>query len=212
MLKQTLLAAVLTISGSLTAQAAPVIWDYSPDATGISSGGNSYTNIATGQNFLERVTFGSDTTVSGMSIYMTTFFGNVGDSVTIKLFSDGGAAPGTLLSSFNETVSEVDAEGTTIRPAAHRVFAEFTNNLNLLAGSYYIGMSGAGITMTQSSLSGGPDDGRMWQLNSDSVSFLANVGDMAFRLYGASDPVPAPGALALLGLGLIGFGLRKRAA
>ena len=71
--------------GAAAAQAAPVVWDWSPATTGATVTNNNWTNEFGSQFFGERVQFASSTVVSGMDIYMSTSYGAVGDLSLIHI-------------------------------------------------------------------------------------------------------------------------------
>jgi hypothetical protein len=189
-----------------------IIWDYSPAATNTSSGfTDSWANGSSGQNFAEIVSFPDSATVTGMSIYSNTFFGSVGDLVTIRVWNDSAGIPGTLIHSFTETISVIDTAGVGEWSNINNKFANFTTPINLAASTpYWIGMSGFGViidtntgpveTIGLASLDTNPGDGAMAQFSGTTFLFngvtgLQPLGDMAFRLYGStqSQPDPEPG-------------------
>jgi hypothetical protein len=196
---------------AFTIQPTTIIWDYSPAATNTSSGEDSWTNGSSGQNFAEIVSFPDPATVTGMSIYSNTFFGSVGDRVTIRVWTDSAGVPGTLIHNFTETISVIDTAGVGEWSSVNNLFANFTNPINLAANTpYWIGMSGFGVTIETNigevetiglaSLNTNPGDGAMAQFSGTTFLFngetgLQPLGDMAFRLYGStqSQPDPEPG-------------------
>jgi len=206
---------IVALSIGVSANAA-IIWDYSPDTTGATYGGD-WVNQSHWQNFAEKVNFSSNTTVGGMDIYSGSLYGNVGDIARVRFWSDNGGVPGTLLSEFDEAISVIDTDGTATVTDWRRKHVDFStgNLLNLLANTtYWIGMSGVGYELAQGSLNT-PDDGQMAQFDGASYAYPAPVGDMAFRLHGEGGgaPVPEPGTWLLLGSGLAGLAVfRKRFA
>jgi PEP-CTERM motif len=195
-----LLVAVLTQSA-----AAGIVWDYSPANNG-GSRGSEYSNSTGGQNFAEIVIFATDMSLSGMDIYCGTSYGSIGGTATIRLWTDSSGIPGSLLSSFTETVTAIDTVGATAGNSRKHV--DFTNPITLTAGTpYWIGMSGTSPSLTQHTLITAPAGGNNAMAMFSGTTFSSNVGigDMAFRLDG--EAVPEPSTFALFGLGLIGSAL-----
>lgn len=192
---------------------ASVIWDYSPATTQASitppeygGVGGNWSNWSYGQNFAESVSFAAGATVTGMDIYSGPTWGSVGDSVTIRLWSDLNGSPDLLLQEMVTTISAIDDDGAVL--GVNRKHADIAP-LILTAGTrYWIGMSGvteiaqAGLTTV--------DDGVMAQFNNTDFLYLQTIGDMAFRLEGTSDPVPEPGTFILLGGGFAGLAFYRR--
>ena len=220
--KRSAAASLLLLMTSTGAVSAAVVWDYSPSTTG--SGGvpanqGYWSNNAPGQNFLEKFSFRQAMLLTGMDIYSGHEYGSIGQSATIRLFSDLSGGPGSMITQFAENINAVDSVGSVGNETRKHV--DFSSSLTLLASTFYwIGMSGTSQELAQMGLqSNPPGDGGMWLLNGATpTGFNGSVGDMAFRLEGA--PVPEPstylaGALLLLPFGLQGirhFRSRKQAA
>lgn len=202
------------VFGVAAAQAAPIVWDWSPSATGATVTNDNWSNTFGSQYFGERVQFASSTVVSGMDIYMNTGFGVVGNAVKVSIWADaGGGVPGALLDSISTVVSEVDLDGAI--GSNHRVHADFSGFTMSGSLGYLIGMAGDGISLTQTGLMGvAGGDGQVARFGGAGfVTMASDVQDMAFRLYGSpANAVPEPGALALTGLSLalMGFARRRR--
>jgi hypothetical protein len=204
-----------------TPSRAGIVWDYSPDTTGATINlfgpGDALNNYSAGQNFAERVSFASTTSVSGMAIYSYSGYGAVGDSVVVRLWSNASGVPGALLQEVNTAVSVVDIDGTSANPAFAdntRKFASF-GAFELLAGeTYWIGMSGTlpvGIGQQTLDGQGAPDDESYFVFNGLAPYALQDLGDLAFRLYGGSaNQVPEPSTLPLIALGLAGTAIALR--
>lgn len=189
---------------------AGLLLNFSPSATDASPVG-VFRNIADGQNFAERIFFGSDALVTGMDIYSQTSslpdFAP-GFSVTIRLWSDYGGIPGLLLHERQEAVSVVDTLGVGSVPNVSRFHTDFASSLALSTNTqYWIGMSGTSVEFGMLGLGGhnAPDDGAVYQMNSVNPRFQANIGDMAFCLYGDIQAVPEPSSMILFGIGTIVF-------
>ena len=191
----TWVAGLTVFFGWSTFATATFIFDYSPLTTGGS--GTSFANLSAGQNLVERIFFSTDVQVTDMDIYSQALSGSVGDSVTIRIFNDAGGQPGSLFTTFNETISIIDTEGT-ISVDNNRKHTDFSTPVNLLANTdYWIGMSSNEILdIGQLGLSvSSPEDSRMFQLDGPTPDFLTPdfVGDMAFRLSGqGQNPIPEP--------------------
>lgn len=196
---------------------ASVVWDYSPFTTQATLAG-LWSNEAPVQNFGELVSFGSDQQIVGMDIYTELDFATVGQSVTVRIWSDAAGVPGSLLFDFTEAISVVDSEGAI--GSEVRVHADFTTPVTLLGGTgYWIGMSGTSTQLGQRGLIGAnaPDNSRMAQFSGTTYSGQTEtfVGDMAFRLHGPShSAVPEPSAIAIWSLAamgcLIGFRVNRK--
>jgi hypothetical protein len=192
---------------------ASIIWDYSPATTGGEVSADDWINNYNMQSFAEAVSFASDTTVGGIDIYSTSSYGYIGESVTVRLWSDSTGQPGTLLNTIVTTITAIDTDGAVGNN--NRKHADITP-LTLTAGTtYWIGMTGTGENhINQTGLfgvSGG--DGKMAQFNgSDTFSYFTDVtGDMAFRLEDTTNAVPEPTTMLLLGFGLMGLaGVRRK--
>ncbi len=194
---------------ALSTASATIIWDYSPDTTG-SSGGASWSNQASGQNFAELVTFATGGTITGMDIYSSENWGNLNDIVYIKIFADNGGTPGALITTLTEIISIIDTVGTSSVNGITRKFASLTNPYAYLAGSFWIGMSGDNEITQMSLNTNAPENGKMAQFSGDNYSFSTPVGDMAFRLHSVARDVPEPAPLALLAFGLLGMAVLRR--
>lgn len=159
--------------GVAAAQAAPIVWDWSPSATGATVTNNNWTNIFGAQYFGEIVQFAGSTVVSGMDIYMTTSYGAVGNAVKVSIWADaGGGVPGALLDTVSALVSEVDLDGAVA--GNHRVHADFSGFTMLGGVGYLIGMAGDGVLLTQTGLSGiAGGDGRVAQFDSAGFEAMA---------------------------------------
>ncbi len=211
------LASVASFTLSTPKAEAAILWDYSPETTGTTSGISAFESLSTSQNLAEIVSFGDAVELTGMDIYSASFFASVGDSVTIRIWTDNAGTPDTLIHDFTDTISVIDTEGVGSWGSVNRKFADFSDApISLDANTFYwIGMSGTTATIGQAGLNTNPGDGGMSIFNGASFDFLdPTVGDMAFRLQGevqTAQTTPEPGSgVGLLALGMLGgFSLIK---
>ncbi len=210
MMREMAVVCAAILVGTAAEAKAGFLLDFSPNATGALPVG-VFRNIADGQNFAERILFGSGVLITGMDIYsLTTSRPEFapGFSVTIRLWADNGGIPGLLLHEREEPVSVIDTLGVGSVPNVSRYKSDFASSLALSANTrYWIGMSGTSVEFGMLGLGGpnAPDDGAVYQMNVGSPSFQAIAGDMAFRLYGDIQAVPEPSSVTLFGTGAMVF-------
>lgn len=154
-----------------------LIFDQGP-TTGSNAG--CWSNYTTGQNFAEHATLAATTNVTSIRIF--TCIGPQSGSVTLKILTDAGGAPGSYLVYESVFPSEWTNEPT----GGYRVTANLTTPFAAQAGqTYWYGMSGDGFELGQYSVQT-PDNGQMAQFSGSSYGGMAGVGDQMFQLYGSS--------------------------
>ena len=131
--------------------------------------------------------------------------GGLGGSFTLRIFSNSGGLPGSLLNQFNignaytqTFTGQSDFNGRDIYQYEAPLSGGFTPNLG---ATYWVNiMNNQGVAGPPGFLwhqGSGPDNNHAFRIGAGSWSSLG--GDMAFELV----VVPAPGALMLLGLAAI---------
>lgn len=193
---------------------AGIILDHSPEATGATVTGGTWSNVRSEHHLADQVLFATDAQVTGMDLYSSPAFGRVGSfDVSIQLWADDGGIPGSLLTEFVTTITAIDTDGAGGSPYfLTRKYVEFNRPLNLTAGTtYWIGMSGVSSELCLAGLTGPntPGDGMMATFYGfHHVAIVSQVGDMAFRLHGTTadaSAVPEPASMSLLALGAVGM-------
>ena len=206
--------AVLT-SGALCA--APVV-DHSPDALGLNNL-SAFTagNTAGGQNFLAHFTLTSSTTIGGASIYSNCAAINcggpsIGTAVVTKIRNDVGGVPDAFnLFTISSLVTAIDSLGSSFEADVLRIHTDFSS-ITLLAGDYWIGISGAVDEIGWNLQPDTPSAG-LWQLSGDSLTFSlgGNNIEAAFQIDGAANETPEPATTAMVAAALLLMGgLRRR--
>lgn len=144
--------------------------------------------------------------------YDAPFLSNYGATVSCCSHSpviDNPFAP--LTDGPHGTVTTLDDSGTWQINLSSGGFTLDTANTAavLSAGDGLAAGSGNLIILGDINMFDGPGNTNGWTKADNAILFRNAV---EFAVSGSSDSVPAPGALALLGLGLLGLGIRCRAA
>ena len=188
--------AFITFYTAASTLQAAIVWDYSPSTTGSSDSVSSWQNINSLQNVADHFSFPADAIVYGMDIYSTDALGEVGQLLTVRIWSGSGDLPGQLIDEFTVTLSEIDQDGVGTIPGLTRKHAEFAVPVFFASDTdYWIGMSSQGDTVAtdvgQAGLNSNPPGDGAFAFFSGTTPPLAltPLGDMAFRLHGLS-PVP----------------------
>ena len=208
------LAAIAFLS-SAALFAAPVV-DHSPDALGLTNlSAFTAANQAGGQNFLARFTLTSATEVGGASIYSDcTSKGcggpSIGTGVVTKIRGDDGGMPGASnLFEINSLVTAIDAMGSSTEPAVQRIHTDFSS-FTLLAGNYWIGISGASSEIGWNLQFNTPSAG-LWQLSGNTATNSLTDTSAAFQIDGTVNATPEPATAAMVAAALVLMGgLRRR--
>ena len=170
--------------------------------------GGSWSNETSSQNFLDKVTLGTTSMVTDYTYY-TSFDPSTFGTMHVKLYSDSGGLPGSVIDTQDLAVSSFYSTLTADSQSVTAVELNLTTPWILNAGTtYWVGASGNGFEAAQISLLS-PGDGHMAQFGGTTYSFMTAVGDQAFQLHGSA--VPEPASMAALGLGALALLRRKKA-
>ncbi len=211
-----ILAGILAVAiAGPQAIAAPVLFQ-NPVKLANDSGNCTFGTTCTGPSEFgaDRFTLGSASTIGAIS-FSALNFGSPSQvtGVDWRIYSGGSTLPGTLIASGNNASYTLGAPQVG-QSYTHSEYVVDIADLAVGAGTYWVAFRAItpnwdtfwsyGVNNYLSAQSN--DFGATWVQN-----YASNPGiGWAFTVYGASTTVPAPGALALLGLGMFGFGAMRR--
>jgi hypothetical protein len=153
-----------------------LIFDYGPLS---GSYGYTWINDQSSQNFAERCSFPTTTTVTRIDIF--TSLNLPGSSVHIKILSNAGGVPGSYL--YEE--DQIPASWELNPSGLYRVVCNLSTPFVAQASAiYWIGVAGNNSSIGQTAVIA-PGDGRMAVFNGSTYAYSTDVGDMMFQLYGS---------------------------
>jgi len=202
----------LAIAALLCSVAAPPATAASIVDTGAGPDNNDTTwGLTSGQYLAAEFTLGSDDTIRTIEAYIG---GIVSQTVTVRIFTDGGDVPGSVLYS-----GSFDTAITAQGAAQWQGLAGL--NWALSAGAYWIGFEGTASNAFAYSgylVGAAPDPlgNEAFSVGGSSPYHGADDLDLSIRITddmaAAAVPEPATWALMLVGFGAIGGALRRRPA
>lgn len=177
----------------------------------------SWRNVSTDQNFLTQIVLGSDATLTSMTIWTQSSFTALGDSTTLRIRADVAGEPAPI--NLYELTAPVSAIGTTGFPDGVITATVDFSPLSLLAGTYWIGLSGTDEDVWGwASFNNGvstPEYQRMLDGNTVLAAAPEGIYTLAYSISGqlgqqGAVPEPATWALMLMGFGATGLVMRRR--
>lgn len=206
--------AALGIAVAAPASAAPII-DQSPDVLAPFSTNFTASNTTNGQNFLVQFTLANTAQIGGFSIFSIFSGFPSAVPVTIKFRNDNAGTPDTVNAfTFSTVLSAIDNLGSSANPSLQRLHADFAP-LTLGPGTYWAGLSGTGGEIGWNiDFNHGAGGAPACQFGGDTLQFCFSSNTaLAFTVDGVSVggvPESATWAMLILGMGVVGAGLRHR--
>jgi probable HAF family extracellular repeat protein len=169
-----------------------IIHDVGPDTGLVTPGegrGSVLFSASNSQNFVDSVSFGRDTVISGLNVYTSSsHLPLVGTHVHVKFFLDAGGAPGGSLAELDLVPTSITFLGTfpTIggeTADVHKVNLRFDPIQLKGRATYWVGASGLNFDSGLYGVLGG-GDGQMMLFDGDTLMGPAPVqfGDLMFQL------------------------------
>lgn len=197
----------LVMSAAAFAASAATIVDFSPETTGVTSFFNAG-NVDAAQNWGTLFSLSEETTLSAIDRYATPDFSDVGDAAIVKIWTSDGA---TLLHDISTMITVQDSDGAA---GSGLIRSRAVFDVDLTAGDYLIGLTGAGSDQLQQSLLQGTlGDLMTFRFFQDTLQDDERTASI--RVFGdAVTAVPLPAGLPLLlgALAVIGVAARRRSA
>ncbi len=187
-----------------------IVWD-----NGGTDGSNGYSEAEQAvfgayRSTVDDFTLGATTSITGYYGQYITFSGALpaGTGMNLNFYADAGGAPGAFVASANETGYSEVLSGNNWFGRDEAVVHSTFDAIVLGAGTYWVEMQIVNIENDFHMVRAGVTGSEAW-VNYEDIGtgpgsgIFGTAADMAFALEG--DVVPAPSALALLGLaGLAG--------
>lgn len=187
-----------------------IVWD-----NGDTDGSNGYSEAVSSifgayRSTVDDFTLTSTTDLTGYYGLYLSFSGAlpVGSSMNLNFYSDAGGSPGAFVATASETGYSEMTTGRTWFGRAEVVNHSTFSPITLGPGTYWVEMQIVGVENAFHMVHAGVTGSEAWVNYADlgvgpGSAIFGSAADMAFALEG--DVVPAPSALALLGLaGLAG--------
>ncbi len=187
-----------------------IVWD-----NGGTDGSNGYSEAEASvfgayRSTVDDFTLGAATSITGFYGQYITFSGALpaGSAMNLNFFADAGGAPGAYIATASQTGYSEVLSGNNWFGRDEVVNHSTFSPIVLGAGTYWVEMQIVGVENVFHMVHAGVTGSECWVNYADigtgpGSAFFGAAADMAFALEG--DVVPAPSALALLGLaGLAG--------